>query len=251
MMIRYFIMLLLSGILLAAGFLTSVAQAGEHEARLEALYDLRKPEGSGPFPAVVLVSGCSGFKFPFYDRAQSKFIEMGFVTARVDYVAARKSSGCGFQATLDQVAEDIFFVVERLSGMDFVKGSSVNILGWSSGGGGVLQVLTMLEQRPYTQVAAVAAYSPQCGLATPWSASVPVLMLLGGADNIAPAKFCRKLVEANAAAEHVMIEEYADAYHGFDDEDLPPKEQFSFGTMGYHPAAAEKAWEVLAGFLIR
>ena len=50
---------------------------------------------------------------------------------------------------------------------------------------------------------------------------------------------------------HVTFEEYENAYHGFDDEDLPPKEQYLFGTMGYHPEAAEKAWNALTDFLVR
>ena len=76
-------------------------------------------------------------------------------------------------------------------------------------------------------------------------------MLLGGLDTVAPPSDCRELIGDGAAATDVTVEEYEDAYHGFDDEDLPPKAQYAFGTMGYHPAAAEKAWKALEGFLVR
>ena len=196
------------------------------------------------------MSGCSGFKWGFYERAQSKLGVMGFVTIRVDYVGARNLQGC-WGVTHDQVADDIFRALDHLASTDFVKASSMNLLAWSSGGGGVLQTLSMLDQHPNVLVATVAAYSPNCSLVDPWSATVPVLMLLGGADNVAPPVYCRNLVRDSAAAMHVTFEEYENAYHGFDDEDLPPKEQYSFGTMGYHPEAAEKAWNALTDFLVR
>ena len=46
--------------------------------RLEELLDINKPEGVGPFPAVVMVSGFSGFKWPFCNRAQAELLEEGF-----------------------------------------------------------------------------------------------------------------------------------------------------------------------------
>jgi dienelactone hydrolase len=251
MAIRFSLLWVTMSFLTVICFMTPIAVAGEHETRLEELYDLRKPEGSGPFPVVILVPGCSGFKWEVYERAESKLRGMGFVTIRVDYLGARNLRNCWGRVWMDQIADDIFRVLDHLTGTGFVKASSVNLLGWSYGGGGVLQALSELDQHPNVQVATVAAYYPKCSMVDPWSATVPVLMLIGGADNVTPPKFCRKLSRDSAAALHVTIEEYENAYHGFEDEDLPPKKQYSFGIMGYHPAAAEKAWKALEGFLIR
>ncbi len=250
MVVRFTLLRFAMSFLTVVCFMAPVAIADQHQTRLEELYEPRKPEGSDPFPLVVLVPGCSGFKWEFYERAESRLGEMGFATIRVDYIGARNLRSCWGRVTMDQIADDIFWVLDHLTGTGFVKASSVNLLGWSYGGA-VLQVLAKLDKHPNVQVAAVAAYSPKCSQVDPWSATVPVLMLLGGADNVAPPEFCRKLVRDSAAAMHVTIEEYENAYHGFDDEDLPPKKQYSFGTMGYHPAAAEKAWKALEGFLVR
>ena len=73
---------------------SSETYANDHEQRLIELLNFEKPEGSGPYPIVVLVSGCRGFNYPFYDRAQAKLVEMGFATARVDYMAARNTTTC-------------------------------------------------------------------------------------------------------------------------------------------------------------
>jgi len=236
--------------LIIQNFMPQVARAGEHVSRLEKLFSLHTPNGSGPFPAVALVPGCSGFKWEFYDRAESKLVDMGFVTIRVDSLRARKLGSCS-RVSVDTASEDIFLALNYLAGIDFVKASSVNLLGWSFGGGVVLQALAKLDQHPNVQLASVAAFSPKCLGVDPWSASVPVLMLLGSADNVTPPKFCRELVGMSDVATSVMIEEYNGAHHGFDDEDLPPKKQFSFGTMGYHPVAAKKSWQALEAFLVR
>ena len=146
-------------------FMTPIAVADEHETRLEELYDLRKPGGSGPFPLVVLVPGCSGFKWEFYERAESRLGEMGFATIRVDYIGARNLRSCWGRVTMDQIADDIFWVLDHLTGTGFVKASSVNLLGWSYGGA-VWQVLAKLDKHPNVQVAAVRSFSAVSNNAT-------------------------------------------------------------------------------------
>jgi len=250
-MSRFSVLSFAASVAAVAGFSVPVVLANQHNARLVELYESRKPEGSGPFPVVLLVAGCSGFKWKFYERAEARLGEMGFATIRVDSLGARDLSECVGQISMQTVAEDILWVLHHLPDVGSVKASSVNLLGWSFGGGGALQVLALLDRNPDAKVAAVAAFSPSCLGVDSWSAPVPVLMLLGGADDVAPPAFCRSLVGDGAAAAQVTIEEYENAHHGFDDEDLPPKKEFFFGTMGYHPAAATQAWKALEGFLVR
>lgn len=229
---------------------TNEAYANDHKQRLIELLKFKKPEGPGPYPVVVLVSGCRGFDIPFYDRAQAKLVEIGFATARVDYMGARNTRSCNQKPTNTRMAREILVVIEKLSGMDPVKASRINILGWYTGGAGALRMLSMLEERPDIHVASVSGYYTKCINVEPWSVDMPVLALMGGVDKRAPAVFCRKLAQKSAAV-NMQIEEYAGAYHWFEDSDLPAKKQFSFGTAGYQQEAAEKAWVELANFLVR
>jgi hypothetical protein len=52
------------------------ADNADHRELLSKHYRLEKPEGSGPFPAVMMVSGCSGFDAKFakshYDAVQKR-----------------------------------------------------------------------------------------------------------------------------------------------------------------------------------
>ena len=84
--------------------------SAKHQRRLEAHYSLERPEGRGPFPAVMMVPGCSGFAAPLwqgrYARAAQKLTAQGFVVLKVDYLAARGQSRC--TAVLhEEVAQDI------------------------------------------------------------------------------------------------------------------------------------------------
>jgi len=228
--------------------------ADKHKARLAALYDVQKPEGSGPFPAVVAVSGCSGFHTeggePVYDKVISHLRDAGFVTIRVDYIGARNLKTCANTVSKDEVVADIFLAIEYLLDSGFVKASSINILGWSYGGGSALHALSKMPDKPDIKIGAVAAYYPHCKSVDKWNVAVPVLVLFGGEDTVAPPAVCKDLF-AEDVSEHITIEEYPGAYHAFNLYTLPPKTEYQFGTIGYNKEASEKAWTALMKFLVR
>ena len=74
------------------------ADDAKHRELLSKHYRLVKPDGAGPFPAIMMVPGCSGFDAKFakahYDHVQSRLVELGFVTLRVNYLAARNAATC-------------------------------------------------------------------------------------------------------------------------------------------------------------
>ncbi|MEJ2170823.1 MAG: hypothetical protein P8X90_35475, partial [Desulfobacterales bacterium] len=85
-------------IALSISVVSYAADDNEIRERLSKHYRLEKPEGKGPFPAVIMVPGCSGFDAKFakahYDRVQRRLVDMGFVTLRVNYQAARNVANC-------------------------------------------------------------------------------------------------------------------------------------------------------------
>jgi len=231
-------------------FFLKPAFANDHNPRLIELLGFTAPEAPRPYPVVVLVSGCNGFKSGSYDHFEDKLIAKGFATARVDYMGARDEGGCAYQPSKSRIAQDILFVLEHLSGVDAIDHSAVNVLAWSSGGGGALNMMSKIEENSDIQLASVSTYYPVCTNVFPWSGKLPVLMLIGRSDNIAPAAFCKKLATKSPNAD-IQILEYANAYHAFDDPSLPVKSESSFGTVGYHEQAAGKAWEALTSFLLQ
>ena len=232
------------------------AQAADNtgpQERLSKHYRLEKPNGTGPFPAVMMVPGCSGFEAEFqkeyYDSVQKRLVELGFVTLRVDYLAARNVSSCANAVSTEEVATDIGIAAGYLKEQTFVKKDSLNVLGWSYGAAGALQALGRTYNRETVKVDAVVAYYPACDFVQQrLDSEAPLLVLVGMIDNVAPERKCISLFRG-LPDERLTIRTYKDAHHAFDNFTLPAEMQYRFGTLGYNKAAAESAWKEVVSFL--
>lgn len=217
-------------------------------------YRLEKPEGPGPFPAVMLVPGCRGFDATFakarYDRVQNRLVELGFVTLRVNYLAARNASSC-MEAPTEDVAGDICIAAEYLRQQPFVKKEALNVLGWSWGGASALMALGRTQNREPAQVDTVVVYFPPCDEVKKWDSEVPVLALLGAIDDIAPVSDCKSLFAHLPKPHKLTVRVYEGAHHGFDNSALPEVMEGMIGTFGYNEAAAKSAWLEVTKFLRR
>lgn len=225
----------------------------EIQERLIKNYRMEKPEGKGPFPAVMLVPGCSGFDANFqkahYDRVQSRLVDLGFATLRVDYLAARNAILCWPDVVPEDVAGDIFIATEYLRQQPFVKKGAINVLGWSFGGAGVLMALRHTRNREPAEVAAAIVYFPDCKDCKKWDSEVPILALFGAIDNAVAFSDCKKLFTHLPKPHKVTIRVYDDAHHCFDNSDLRETIQAPAGTYGYNEAAAKSAWIEVVNFL--
>jgi dienelactone hydrolase len=232
---------------------TCAADNTEIRELLSRHYRLEKPEGPGPFPAVMLVPGCSGFDAEyakaFYDRVQSRLIKLRFVTLRVNFLAARNASSCFPDVPTQDVAGDICIAAEYLRQESFVKKGAINVLGWSWGAASALMALGRAENREPAQVDAVVAYFPVCSWVHKWDSEVPVLALFGATDNVAPFSECKSLFRALPKPHRVTVRVYDNAHHWFNNSDLPEKMQRRGGNFGYNEAAAKSAWLEVSKFL--
>lgn len=231
------------------------ADKSEIRELLSKHYRLEKPEGPGPFPAVILVPGCSGFDAEFakarYDRVQSRLVELGFATLRVNYLAARNTNFCWPDVPTEDVAGDICIAAQYLRQQPFVKKGAINVLGWSWGGASALMALGRTQNREPAQVDTVVVYFPACKESQKWDSEVPVLALLGAIDNIAPVSDCKSLFAQLPKPHKVTVRIYNGAHHGFDNSDLPEEVEGMIGTKGYNEAAAKSAWLEVIKFLRR
>lgn len=222
------------------------------QKRLEPHYRVQRPQGFGPFPAVLLVPGCGGVS-PARLQAASQLVGRGYAVVFVDYIASRGlQTACRGEVTVDEVAEDIRAVTAHLRSLPYIGPRGLGAVGWSWGGAGVLASLagSGAEQQPTLNAA--AAFYPVCFGLKPWKPEIPVLLLLGGQDDVAPPEPCQDLVRSVGSGAPVVVRTYPDARHSFDSSDLPPtapSRAFPGKTVGYHPEAARQAWsEVIAQF---
>jgi dienelactone hydrolase len=145
------------------------------------------------------------------------------------------------------------------------------VLGWSHGASTVLALLKADPAREQPGVAGLpsapghrdrrappfaraVAFYPGCGAARQerLQPAVPVLLLLGGADDWTPARICEEwaLRASGSGASVVELEVYAGAHHGFDTPgsnllrrtDVPHAPDGQGVTTGGHPEARERSW---------
>jgi dienelactone hydrolase len=232
-----------------------IGGCADHRERLAQHYRLEKPDGAGPFPAVMMVPGCSGFHAGFakkhYDAVQRRLVDLGFVTLRVDYLAARNADNCS-SVMAREVADDIRIATEYLRQQPFVKRGAINLMGWSYGAAGALQAVRRTKNGGPVQVDAVVVYYPYCReVEEKWESELPVLVLVGEEDNIAPFDSCKRIFPT-VPSDRLVIRLYQDAHHCFDIQELPaemPHPLLQYLTLGYNETAAKAAWIEVTNFL--
>jgi dienelactone hydrolase len=219
-------------------------------------YRVVRPGGQGPHPALLFVSGCSGFtphEAPHhYGRLADEFTARGYVVIFVDYLGARGRDICGGMVSPGDVAGDILAAATYARARPFVRAAEIDVIGWSRGGSGVLAVIAALPAGAAAPFRKAVAYYPECYMGTPWEARVPLLMLLGGKDDVSSTRACQELAKRLGGDVPVEVHVYPEARHAFDVPDLPPfVRRTRGGTLGYDPQAATAARAEVTRFLGR
>lgn len=174
---------------------------------------LYKPEGAGPFPALVLLHQCGGLgsagrwqNLAMLDWAR-KAVARGYVALLVDALGPRgvdsvcfgPKNGVNFATGL----RDALQAARHLRGFDFVDGARVALAGYSWGAmvGVLASGRTWAEALgPGQRFAAAVSFYPGCFTVRPPGRTPyeivqpdidrPLLVLLGGRDTETPADEC-------------------------------------------------------------
>ena len=198
---------------------------------------LNKPKGDGPFPAVVLLHGCAGIHERAYMWA-SRLNEWGYVTLIVDSLGPRGLYNvCKGGLSPWARARDAYDAKSYLTGLPFVDGRRIAVMGFSHGGASALQTAVRSVSPPNTPFRAALALYPYCSI-SPDDLNMPLLILIGGADDWTPATLCESYKSYQGAHE-VVVKIYPGAHHFFD---MPGMNTVSVGhVLKYDPAAAADA----------
>ncbi len=215
---------------------------------------LAKPAGAGTFAALIMLHGCSGLP-PGGPPSTDWLTEQGYVTLQIDSLGPRNlDSGCFGNISAAERVLDAYGAADYLSGLPFVDGERLAVMGWSQGGSTALDaVLGEGIGQPLGQpFRAAVAVSPWCGYAKAFYA--PALILSGEEDEWTPARFCRRAVEALPAhSAPVEIVIYPGVHHGFTAPDLAEGRYFEAGNrrfwLQYDDAAARDALVRAKAFL--
>jgi len=176
---------------------------------------LSKPDGQGPFPAVVLLPNCGGPKTFEFAKFWPKYLnELGYVTLNVDHFTPRKGTKCSkkFRVVPKAIAQDAYGALGYLKGLSYVDVNRVAVLGSSLGAlainwfGGVGKSTSA----GLNFEASVSLYPSHCKKVSAGPAMIPSLIILG--DKERGIASCRALSQQPRVTVHV----FPKTYHGFD-----------------------------------
>lgn len=217
-----------SAVLPPTAFKLKRAKAQGKELELEPGFPvwghLSKPAGAGPFPAVVLMHGCSGI-IPTYMRWASQLTELGYVTLILDSFRPRSlldvcKDPMG-AASPNIRAMDAHGTLAYLQGLPIVNPTRIGVIGWSHGGNSALAavntdgVTAQLTQRFKTAI----AFYPYCFSGGDYNLST--LILLGEADEWSPLSRCQELkAKSKNGGTAIEIASYPGVFHAFDVAEL-------------------------------
>lgn len=213
---------------------------------------LDKPDGSGPFPAVVTVHGCLGLN-DFRRNSAEQLAGRGYVSLVVDSFATR-----GVQddclAGLGDRQGDAAGALAYLAQQPFVDPHRIVLVGFAQGGTAALGLATARPSPIFDLPAglrfkAVVAFYPSCSAAGN-ELAVPALVLIGGLDDWSRAVECEWwALRRRGKGAPVHIEVYPEAYHAFDDPNLRIATRAYGHWMKYDPQAAAQSAATMRDFL--
>jgi dienelactone hydrolase len=218
---------------------------------------LLKPSGAGPFPAVIIAHGCFGIEANHHDWAR-RLNEWGYVAFIVDSFTTRnESSVCESPKKVSPRtrANDIYGAAAHLRQKAFVDPDSIGMIGFSHGGWTALYVAQeylpkKVNESPFQ---AIVAFYPWCEKRNLKQTNVPLLILAGTSDTWTPVDRCRKMIKSQRAnfKKNILLIEYDNAYHGFDDPDFEKAMDYDGYTIKFDPNAAQFSIKETKEFLAR
>jgi dienelactone hydrolase len=188
--------------------------------------ELRLPEGSGPFPAVILAHGCGGNLYT--ETAWGRTLrEWGYATFVLDSFRGRGLIDvCSEQLLLlpTQRVPDAYGALRLLAANPKIDSKRIALMGFSHGGGLTMIASTAWAKETFAPPGEPAfraffAFYPPCNPIFPERerVSAPVRIHSGAADDWTPAAPCAELAASlKASGQDVAINVYPNAYHAFD-----------------------------------
>lgn len=214
---------------------------------------LTKPQGQGPFPAIVMLSGERGF-FESHDQWVERFVQWGFVTFQLDALASRGISSLYGDSSSPimilshrDAAYDAYDAKTYLSGLPFVSENRVALMGWGMGGWSTLYALdpSIYIQNRGSPFRAAIAFYPYCEQPKK-GFDAPLLILHGELGDWYPAGRCLKL-EGRGSQNELRVKVYPGAHMSFDMKNLDQGEDWH--RRPYNEAATADAIVQVKNFL--
>jgi dienelactone hydrolase len=254
--------LTLAGCVATDPFLTKETRlANGKEYRLKVGGEFKKPEGKGPFPAVIILQSCGGSSPSLYDWAD-KMNGWGYATFLVKSLEARGMQTCQqpFSRVMMymDVASDAIGALEHLAKKPDVDPKRIAVIGFSLGAGAInSEILPNYRNHEFSNLdfAGAISFYQRCDRPMKALERFPVLQITASLDH-AHHTTCANYKTNwghNDIAKHfdrLSVVSYEGVHHAFDDTKMySMKSDIGGNTMLYNQKAHQDSVVRVRDFL--
>jgi dienelactone hydrolase len=198
---------------------------------------LTKPEGKGPFPAVILLHGCLGID-QHYNVWAKRLGSWGYVALQMDsFGRGGKLNICGPPS---RRAQDLCDARSYLLSLSYVDRERIGLMAWSQGAASALASFCsrLSAQKQKNPFRAAVAFYPYCYKPLV-EMKLPLLVLVGDRDDYCPSALWRERMPLREARDDRIVKVYPGAYHCFDAEGVDM--EYMGHRLRYCPVASSDA----------
>lgn len=177
---------------------------------------LIRPQGNGPFPAIVLLHTSTGIG-THDDIWAKRLATWGYVSLQVDSFAPRAVANTVMDRDLvpgPVRAQDAYDAKSYLDGLPFVDRKRIAVIGWSHGGWATLHAV--FSQNPSAPFKAAIAFYPICDVPPLEATRTPLLILTGDRDANMPEDCVLRSAGFKKEHPEVILRIYPGEGHFFD-----------------------------------
>jgi dienelactone hydrolase len=220
---------------------------------------LAKPDGAGPFPAIVGLHGCAGMPETTKRKLVDDFVGWGYVVLLVDSFTTRGiGHACtgGYPGIAGKRRSDAYGALAFLARHTFVDPHRVASIGFSQGGWVTLLVAEANSFEHFAPASnlrfrAAVAFYPLCRGAGV-RPMIPTLILIGALDQWTPAADCSEKIDAwGTGGPSIELVVYPGIHHSFYYRELQPGRTMFGYWLEYNEQAAADANRRMRKFLER
>ncbi len=201
------------------------------------------PEGAGPFPTVIYMSGCAGLGIPPEVAEQKMVINHCVAQGKAVPILNSLTPRGMTEGVCDRISEmsiylhradDAYAAHTALATMPKIDSKRVFLQGNSHGANAATLAVNpkIVEEHGGNAFAGVVAYYPYC--VDDMAFSAPTIILDGDKDNLTPSRLC----EAIKGRDNLEVVVYPGATHSFT---MPMEQPVEY--MGHHMVYDSKAAE--------
>ena len=203
-----------------------------------------KPDGNGPFPALVLLHGCGGPQ-PGNALWAAELNTWGYVTLEVHSFFGRGVNEIctnSSKVTVSERVTDAYAALDHLRTLPLVDKDRIGVMGWSHGAIVVQSVLWEHRRINEPRFKTGVAMYPSCNRTTLYA---PMLVIVGSADDWTPSWRCAIYSNDDKVELHI----YEGIWHSFDNPG--PMRTYLGHQVGYSHDATMRARKEVKEFLGR